>query len=412
MEAFRQAIEEAMRSVDAEPAFVTTSMGGEAYAQWVRRAINRVRSAGGQIIPLFDSSVEEPVDLLRQIVEDAFRAPVTPKYQSVFVNGNPYVLEELSSHYKVSADQILITTGATTGLSLIYRSYLQAGDHVLVETPGFDLFGDIGLSVGAVVDHFTRDGDDFSIDLAEIERKLTSRTRLIVLSDLHNPSGMLLDADVIRTIANMAEERGIRLVVDEVYGDYASRKARAGSAAKLSTNVIAVNSLTKIFGLSSLRCGWIIASPENIEPIRHVSDRFEFGVSKLAHAIAALVLEKNQAFHDFTDRVLWRAKPIIETHFNEWQAAELVSGKLPDFGCIFFPRIVGVDDTVHFSEWLASRYGVIVAPGEFFGSPGHIRIGFAHSPELLELGLSRLGQGLREYFDGDQSERISRLARS
>lgn len=394
-------------SVDAEPAFVTTSMGGEAYAQWVRRAISRVRSAGEPIIPLFDSSLEEPVELLREIVEEAFQDPVTPKYQSVFVNGNPYVLEQLSSLYGVDADRILITTGATTGLSLIYRSFLQAGDHVLVETPGFDLFGDIGLSVGAVVDHFSRDGEDFSINLARLEEQLTDHTRLIVLSDLHNPSGMLLERGKIERIAEMAARRGIRLVVDEVYGDYASKDARPGSAAKLSSNVIAVNSLTKVYGLSSLRCGWIIASPENIGPIRHVSDRFEFGVSKLSHAVAALVLEKRKSFHEFTSDVLSLARPIIQRHFEEWKADGLVGGQLPEFGCIFFPQIQGVGDTVHFSEWLADRYGVIVAPGEFFGAPGHVRIGFAHSPDMLEAGLSRLGQGLRVYFDGMDSGRQS-----
>lgn len=386
--------------MDAEPAFVTTSMGGEAYAQWVRRAISHARSAGEHIVPLFDSSVEEPVELLRELVEKAFRDPVTPKYQSVFVNGNPYVLEALSERYRVPIDRILITTGATTALSLIYRAFLQRGDHVLVETPGFDLFGDIGRSVGAVVDKFSRDSDDFSIDESKLKQQLKARTRLIVLSDLHNPSGMLLKQEMVRRIADMAGERGVRVVVDEVYGDYASKNARPGSAANLSPNVIAVNSLTKTFGLSSLRCGWIIASPESIAPIRQVSDRFEFGVSKLAHAVAALVLEESKTFHDYSASVLKSARPIIERHFNQWKAAGLVSGKLPEFGCIFFPRLMNVDDTMRFSEWLADHYGVIVAPGEFFGAPGHVRIGFAHSSELLELGLSRFQDGLREYGSG------------
>ena len=391
--------------MDAEPAFVTTSMGGEAYAQWVRRAISHARSAGEHVVPLFDSSVEEPVELLRQIVEKAFRTPVTPKYQSVFVNGNPYVLEAIASRYQVPGERILITTGATTGLSLIYRAFLQRGDHVLVETPGFDLFGDIGRSVGAVVDQFSRDGDGFTIDEAGLEQQLTPRTRLIVLSNLHNPSGMLLGQDVIERIARMAQKRGIRLIVDEVYGDYASQDARPGSAANLSPNVIVVNSLTKIFGLSSLRCGWIVASTENIAPIRHVSDRFEFGVSKLAHAVAALVLEEYDRFSGYSADVLRRARPILERHFDSWKAAGLVGGKLPEFGCIFFPRLPDVEDTVHFSEWLADRYGVIVAPGEFFGAPGHVRIGFAHAPELLELGLARFQDGLRQYLNGAASEK-------
>jgi aspartate/methionine/tyrosine aminotransferase len=383
--------------VDAKSAFVTTSMGGEAYAQWIRRAISHARSVGDDIIPLFDSSVEEPVELLREVVEKGFSAPITSRYQSVFVSGNPYVVEALAERHGVAADRILPTTGATSGLSLIYRTFLGPGDHVLVETPGFDLFGDIGRSLGAIVDHFKRVGDDFAVDEFEIAAKITPRTRLIVLSDLHNPSGMLLKPDVIARIARIAGERGVRLVVDEVYGDYASRAARPGSAVHLSPNVIAVSSLTKIYGLSTLRCGWIIASPDNLAAIRHVSDQFEFGVSKLSHAVAALVFEEAERFDAYSHGVLAAAKPIIARHFAKWQRSGIVAGRLPDYGCIFFPRLVGVEDTLAFSGWLADRYGVIVAPGEFFGAAGHVRIGFAHAPDALEYGLTRFHEGLREY---------------
>ena len=385
------------QSVDAKSAFVTTSMGGEAYAQWVRRAIGHARAAGGEIVPLFDSSVEEPVALLREIVEQGFSAPITDKYQSVFVNGNPYVVDALATRYAVPAEQVLPTTGATSALSLIYRTFLKPGDRVLVETPGFDLFGDIGRAFGAEVDHFARSGEDFAIDEAEIAARLTPRTRLVVLSDLHNPSGMQLGAGAIARIAEIAARAGAHLVVDEVYGDYADRDARAGSAVHLSPNIIAVNSLTKIYGLSSLRCGWIIAAPRLLTPIRHVNDRFEFGVSKLSHAVAALVFEHQDRFDDYSRGVIAAARPIVEAHFAGWRDAGLIEGRLPRFGCISFPRLAGIDDTIAFSAWLADKFGVIVAPGEFFGAAGHVRIGHAHAPDTLEYGLDRFQEGLREY---------------
>ena len=393
--------------MDTDPAYVTTSMGGEAYAQWVRRAIRQARSDGADVIPLYDSSAEEPVELLRDLVEDAFRAPITSKYQSVFVGGNPYVVDAIAKRYDVPARRVLPTTGATTGLSLVYRTFLKRGDHVLVETPGFDLFGDIGRSLGAQVDFFRRD-DDHAIDEFEIARKLTSKTRLVVLSDLHNPSGMMLRPDVIARIARMCAERGAKLVVDEVYGDYAADAGRPGTASQLSPNIIAISSLTKIYGLSTLRCGWIIASDELLEPIRRVSDHFEFGISKLAHAVAALVLEQRERFDQYSHSVLAAARPVLERHFAQWQEAGLVQGRLPDHGCIFFPKLAGVRDTIAFSEWLADEQGVIVAPGEFFGSAGHVRIGFAHAPDVLEDGLSRFHQGLRDYVS--QSGRKARKA--
>jgi aspartate/methionine/tyrosine aminotransferase len=383
--------------VQADSVRVDTSMGGEAYAQWVRRAITRAGSNGGNLIPLFGSSVSEPVDLIRRVVEEGFSEPITSRYQSVFLDGNPYLLSAIGARYRVPADWILPTTGATSALSIVYRAFLKPGDHVLVETPGFDLFGDIGRSMGAVVDHFERRCDASAFDLDGFAARLRPGTKLVVLSNLHNPSGMLLDDRTIGRIAESASRVGAKLVVDEVYGDYAGPAARSGSAVHQADTVISVNSLTKIYGLSSLRCGWVIAKPELLQAVREISDKFEFGVSKLSHAVAALVLEESAPFDRYTASVLATARPIMEGYFSRWRDEGLLHGAMPEHGCIVFPRLVGIDDTIAFSAWLADRHGVIVAPGEFFGLQGHVRIGFAQAPDELEFGLSRLGDGLRAW---------------
>src|SRR5690606_39131255 len=150
-------------AVKPEPIAVTTGMGGEAYAQWVRRAIRKAVAARGTATPLFDSAVEEPTELLRRTIMAGFTRPITSRYQSVFVNGNPYVVDTLARRYAVPEAQILCTTGATSALSLVYRAYLSPGDRVLVETPGFDLFAEIARSLGAGVDFFRRSGPRFRI---------------------------------------------------------------------------------------------------------------------------------------------------------------------------------------------------------------------------------------------------------
>jgi aspartate/methionine/tyrosine aminotransferase len=384
-------------AVRSDSIAVTTGMGGEAYAQWVRRAIRNAMAAQRPATPLFDSSVEEPTELLRRTIMAGFARPITSRYQSVFVNGNPYVVETLASRYGVPEERILCTTGATSALSLVYRAYLSPGDHVLVETPGFDLFANIARSLGAKVGFFRRSGPQFRLDADDVAARLEPDTRLVVLSNLHNPSGMLLADEELQTLAGAVAGRGVKLVVDEVYGDYADREARPGSAVRLSPEFIGISSLTKIYGLSTLRCGWVVADPEVLAPIRRVSDHFEFGVSKLAHAIAALILEESTAFDRNSQQVLASARPVIERFFAGWVDAGLVEGELPKFGCISFPKLLGVEDTQEFSAWLADRTGVIVAPGEFFGAPGHIRIGHAHPPEVLERGLDQLTEGLHAY---------------
>ena len=378
-------------------ATVMAGAGGEAYVQWVRRAVARAMHSHDDAGMLFGSSVEEPVELLRQTVEAGFSAPITSRYTSVFVAGNPYVMEQLAQSYGVNIHSILPTTGATGGLSLLYRAYLSPGDHVLVESPGFDLFEDIARALRAHVDCFNRGGDRFEIDPDEIERRIQKNTRLIVLTNLHNPSGMLAGDDTLLAVARVAERHNIKVIVDEVYGNYADAAVRPHSAAQLSPNLISVSSLTKIYGLSTLRCGWIVADPEVLAPVRTLNDQFEFGVSKLSHAVAALVMENNAAFEGYWRTIMAAARPVMTRYFSRWHDEGLVSGLMPDFGCITFPRLTGIADTQSFSAWLADRHGVIVVPGELFRAAGHVRIGFALPKQELDRALFHFTEGLKEY---------------
>jgi aspartate/methionine/tyrosine aminotransferase len=365
------------------------------YAAWVRGTITHVRQGDRRIVPLFESSVPEPCDLLADVVQQAFTPPISDRYASAFAGGNPYVVAQLARSYGVDPVHLLCTTGATGALSLIYRALVRPRERILVETPGFDLFGGIADELGISVDHFSRAGDRFEIDVAAVEARLHPLTRLIVISNLHNPSGHAVPHSTMQALAAMAERRGVILVVDEVYGDYADAATRPLPAARLSPACISVSSLTKIFGLSTLRCGWIVADPAVIDPIRALSERVEFGISNLAHAIAATVLEGPGPFVAHADAVIAAARPIIERYWRAWTADGLIAGALPPFGCIAFPRLPGIMDTTEFADQLAAETGVLVAPGEYFGAPGHVRIGFALPTPALERGLAALDLALR-----------------
>lgn len=374
-------------------------LGTDSYSQWVRKVIRTVRSERNLLVSLFDSSVPEPIELLRQFVVEGFSETITSRYTSAFANGNPYVVEQLARRYAVPADQVVCTTGATGALSLIYRALLKPGDRVLVENPGFDLFHKIAETYGFGVDRFERRGDDFAIDPDEVAAAMTPDTRLIVLANLHNPSGMAIPPETLAAIGRIAEARGVRVIVDEVYGDYVDPALRPPPAMQLSPALISVSSLTKSHGLSTLRCGWIVGALEPIGRIRALAEEIDFGISNLSHAIAALVLERPQPFDDFRSEIMRRARPIVESYHAYWCEEGLVAGTLPPFGCIAFPRLIGVHDTIGFSEWLADRCGVIVAPGEYFGASGHIRIGFARAPADVDYGLQALTDGLIRYRD-------------
>jgi hypothetical protein len=219
------------------------SLGTESYSQWVRKVIRTVRSERNLLVSLFDSSVPEPIELLRQFVVEGFSERITSRYTSAFASGNPYVVEQLARRYAVPADQVVCTTGATGALSLIYRALLKPGDRVLVENPGFDLFHKIAETYGFGVDRFERRGEDFGIDPEDVAAAITPDTRLIVLSNLHNPSGMAVPSETLAAIGRIAEARGIHVIVDEVYGDYVDPALRPPPAMQVSPALISVSSL-------------------------------------------------------------------------------------------------------------------------------------------------------------------------
>lgn len=364
------------------------------YSQWVRStlAFGRRRDAG--FVSLFDSHPAEPIDLLRNVIERGFSAPLTDRYTSAFASGNPFVLASLARRYGRDPAEFLTTTGATNAIALVYRALVSDGERILVETPSFDLFEDIAATAGFAIDQLVRRAPDYRIDPVALAAAIRPNTRLVVLSNLHNPSGAALRLEDLRAIAAVAERTGVHVLFDEVYLAYGEANGVV-SAADVSDRFIVISSMTKMYALATLRCGWILASPTIISQVREVADRTDFSVSNLAHAVAALVLEDSAPFAAHCSGIVRDALPVVRRFYDLWHAEGLVEGNAPTHGCISFPRLVGIDDTHRFATTLIASSGVVVAPGEYFGAPGHIRLGHAKPVAVLEPALMRLTDALR-----------------
>lgn len=373
---------------DARRAQADRLFSATTYADWVREGM-RLRAADPKIAALFESTIREPLPELVDVVRDAFSLSVSPRYVSVFAGGNRFAIQALARRYGVAEDQILTTTGATSALDLVLKALVKDGDHVLIESPGFDLLTQVAEERRARVETFQRRAPDFAVDFDDLARKIGPTTRAIVLTSLHNPSGVLTCAEDLVKIAALAETVGAQVIVDEVYADFA-RPAVERAAATLAPNLVTVSSLTKVFGLFALKFGWICAAPDLIARIRARSPEGDIGVSKLAHTVAAHVLEAPDVFDLHWKRVLAATRPVAERHLQAMVADGLLEGQLPEFGCMAFPKVVGVDDTLTLAKQLWIRHGLLVAPGEFFGLSGHIRLGFGSDPATLDRNLERL----------------------
>jgi aspartate/methionine/tyrosine aminotransferase len=368
------------------------------YAHWVRDAITLMRSGKPGQVGLFESSVPEPSTMLAETTLRAFRSGPPLTFTSVFMRSHPDIVSHLATRYHVRAGNIRCTTGATTAVSLVYGALLSEGDTVLIETPGFDIFANCARDAGFEFGFFRRRAPHFDVIINDVLQALTPETRMVVLSNLHNPSGVLVETEVLAQLAETLNDRNVLLMIDEVYQDYAGIGA-AGLDVERHPNVIRIGSLTKTFGLNALRCGWMFASGDVMSRLKAHCDRVDFGVSKLAHCVAAEVLANAHEYDTWRDSIMEASVPVAEEALQGMVDRGLLELELPLTGCTCFPRVVGVEDTRALSRWLIARHGVVVVPGECFGMAGHIRVGVGLDADKLKNGLERLATGLQEYSE-------------
>lgn len=365
------------------------------YSGWVRGSLRAVASRR-DAATLFGSSISEPTDELIHVVRSAFSPRLTSRYISVFSDGNRYVVDAICARYGVKPENVVTSTGVTGALSMIVKAFVAPGDQVLVERPGFDLLALIAQDAGANVEYMERLPRRFGFDLDELRRRISPTTRLMIITNLHNPTGSVLDPGEIRAIGAELARVNALLVVDEVYADFA-RAELAAPAATCGANIISANSVTKVFGLHALKCGWLIAAPELLGRLQDDSTERYSGISKLSHAVAAHVLESADRFDAHWKAILQASRPVLQHYAKAMIEEELLDGDVPHYGCMYFPRVVGVRDTVDLARWLWNRHGILVAPGEYFGSAGSIRIGFGGAVAELDNGLARLHRALKDW---------------
>jgi aspartate/methionine/tyrosine aminotransferase len=305
-------------------------------------------------------------------------------------NGYEPLIGAIAKRYGVDASHVTTAQGASGANFLVYAALLSPGDDVLVERPGYDPLMAAPRLLGAHIKQFDRIFEEqFALDPGRVEAAITPKTKLIVVTTPHNPTGVIAAEERLREVGRIASAHDAHVLVDEVYLDSAPRSVRP--AVHLGDRFIVTSSLTKSYGLAGLRCGWVLSSPEIAERIRRARDVVDGTGSIVAERLGVLAFEQLDALMTRTRTLLDRNRAIIEPFLQQREELEYV---LPDGGTVVFPRLRGVQDTRLFAEGLLSERHTAVVPGGFFQAPSHIRVGFSGDTRTLEDGLQQLGAAL------------------
>jgi len=288
----------------------------------------------------------------------------------------------------VDPDCVVAAAGTSMANHLAMAALIEPGDEVLIEHPTYELLVSTAWYFDADVKRFARlEADGYALDIAEIQRAISPKTKLIVVTNLHNPSSVLAPESALREVGDIARSVGARVLVDEVYLD-AVYENTPRSAVHLGPEFIVTNSLTKVYGLSGLRCGWILAQPELARAMWRLNDLFGSIPAHPAELLSVIAFQN-------LDEIRSRSRAIVEAD-RALLARALAVGGTPAFsivpaehGTTAFPRLKkgNVDE---FLLRLRNEYETTAVPGRFFGMPDHFRIGMGVNTEMFAEGLRRV----------------------
>jgi aspartate/methionine/tyrosine aminotransferase len=304
--------------------------------------------------------------------------------------GYPPLLDAIARHCGVEPERVATAVGCSGATFLACAALLSPGDDVLVESPNYDPLPGAARLLGARVATFARRFEDsYALDPAAVAAALTPRTRLVILSNPHNPSGALASPESLADLGRLAETRGFHVLVDEVYRDVVLED-RPRTVALLSERFVAASSLTKAYGLASLRCGWAIASPEVALAIRRTRDVVDVWSPMPADRISVVAFRNLPALAARTRRIVEENSRAVIDFLSRRRDLECA----PTRATIAFPRLASGADAGPFVRRLFAETATAVAPGRFFGAPEHFRIAFGGDPTRVRAGLEALGRCL------------------
>jgi aspartate/methionine/tyrosine aminotransferase len=286
-----------------------------------------------------------------------------------------------------SAEEVTAAPGATGAMTQACAALVSPGDRVLVESPTYEPLVHIPAGFGAAVDRFSRRQErGWSLEPDVVAAALRPGTKLVLVTEPNNPTGVLSSPEAIAAVAQVARRAGARLLVNEVY----HRFYDVPSGRRADREILAADSVTKFEGLGWARGGWLSGPPDIVQRARDA----QVTLSVLAPASAAwarLALSRR----DLAERARAFCGPKKRAVVARWVASHArLSWVEPGAGLFGLIRVADPPDLLAIAETLRREHGMLFAPGHFFGVPGTLRLTWSVPDDCLRDGLEVLGRAL------------------
>lgn len=299
----------------------------------------------------------------------------------------------LCSLYSCQLENVVTSTGGSEANFLVFLSLLQSGDEVIVEKPGYEPHFRTPTIFGARTINWARKYEDnYKLNVESLQNLITKKTKLVVITNLHNPSGISTPKQSLQQLSELLDEQNIYLLVDEIFLDGAFHPQFSSYGLP---KIITTSSMTKIYGIGGLRTGWIIAPEEVAKKCQHAKS-YTTGCSPYLSEIMSSHLIRNAK-----EKLQKRYISISKQNLNivkKWilKHRHLLDWVEPHGGVVCFPKYYSDIPSVELCLQLIHKYNVLVSPGKYFNQEGHFRLSYGWKTAQLEEGLEKLGKGLED----------------
>jgi aspartate/methionine/tyrosine aminotransferase len=302
------------------------------------------------------------------------------------------------------ADDVLVTTGAAMALFLIATTLLEKDDNIIVIRPNYATNLETPRAIGCGMTIIDLDfDDDFSLNTEGVLKAMNEKTKLISITNPHNPTGILFNSKTIKALIQIAEQHNCYLLIDETYRELNFQTKLKPYWAELSDKVISVSSLSKAYGVPGIRTGWLIAQDKALmHKLLAAKEQIILGNSVLDEAVALHILTNKSTLLPPIHQQIQANFAIFKDWFQQQPYLEWVE---PEAGVVCFPRLKKdyTLDFIPFQKALYEDYKTVVGYGHWF-EQSHIyfRIGFGFPTEMeLKEGLLRFEKCLSEYVTNE-----------
>jgi aspartate/methionine/tyrosine aminotransferase len=301
--------------------------------------------------------------------------------------GGSGLREAIAGMLEVPIDHVLVVAGASEALLHVFFHAAEQGANVVVPFPGFPPYHAVPESLGLDVRMYgVRRVDAYRIDLDEVRRSIDSRTTLLLVNSPHNPTGATLSDGELEALHNLAADRGVQFVCDEVF--HPIYHGRETASATRLPHATVIGDCSKAFALPGLRVGWIV-EPDERRREQYLNAREYFSISNTTAGefFAELAVRHRETVLGHTREVATANLRVLDAFMADRR--DMLDWIAPAGGMTAFIRLLNGANTRPFCE-AALAHGLLLTPGDCFGVPDHFRLGFGVSRAGFPDAMARL----------------------